>query len=229
MNFNKPSLVLSALFSVLFFLYQNSLYAQSGICDCNFGSTSVNVTGNGPYTISASISGSTCSNSMVVVAGTQGSWGGGSASNSRTVASSGQYSVLFCYRDKCGNLRENFRIVLVGDAEEGGSGWTCGGSVPFISGNTEPNNNETVTYTVLFGPNETPPNYSVEWRPDCVSNNILAIGDSYSYTVGEPSCGDRKIRAIVNQDGCPFLCITCLLYTSPSPRDKRQSRMPSSA
>ena len=25
------------------------------------------------------------------------------------------------------------------------------------------------------------------------------------------------------------LCSTCLLYTSPSPRDKRQSRMPSSA
>ena len=25
------------------------------------------------------------------------------------------------------------------------------------------------------------------------------------------------------------LCKTCLLYTSPSPRDKRQSRMPSSA
>ena len=25
------------------------------------------------------------------------------------------------------------------------------------------------------------------------------------------------------------LCDTCLLYTSPSPRDKRQSRMPSSA
>ena len=27
---------------------------------------------------------------------------------------------------------------------------------------------------------------------------------------------------------CPVDCI-CLLYTSPSPRDKRQSRMPSSA
>ena len=25
------------------------------------------------------------------------------------------------------------------------------------------------------------------------------------------------------------LCVSCLLYTSPSPRDKRQSRMPSSA
>ena len=27
----------------------------------------------------------------------------------------------------------------------------------------------------------------------------------------------------------PHLCMICLLYTSPSPRDKRQSRMPSSA
>ena len=27
----------------------------------------------------------------------------------------------------------------------------------------------------------------------------------------------------------PYEIITCLLYTSPSPRDKRQSRMPSSA
>ena len=28
---------------------------------------------------------------------------------------------------------------------------------------------------------------------------------------------------------CRDLSLTCLLYTSPSPRDKRQSRMPSSA
>ena len=28
---------------------------------------------------------------------------------------------------------------------------------------------------------------------------------------------------------CIVPCGTCLLYTSPSPRDKRQSRMPSSA
>ena len=28
---------------------------------------------------------------------------------------------------------------------------------------------------------------------------------------------------------CATLCVVCLLYTSPSPRDKRQSRMPSSA
>ena len=31
-------------------------------------------------------------------------------------------------------------------------------------------------------------------------------------------------------NGSPrLLCMTCLLYTSPSPQDKRQSRMPSSA
>ena len=30
-------------------------------------------------------------------------------------------------------------------------------------------------------------------------------------------------------DLCRTLYISCLLYTSPSPRDKRQSRMPSSA
>ena len=31
------------------------------------------------------------------------------------------------------------------------------------------------------------------------------------------------------QSECISLCSSCLLYTSPSPRDKRQSRMPSSA
>ena len=30
-------------------------------------------------------------------------------------------------------------------------------------------------------------------------------------------------------DGCYTLCGDCLLYTSPSPRDRQKSRMPSSA
>ena len=37
---------------------------------------------------------------------------------------------------------------------------------------------------------------------------------------------------LTGEEVCQRLCIskrTCLLYTSPSPRDKRQSRMPSSA
>ena len=40
----------------------------------------------------------------------------------------------------------------------------------------------------------------------------------------EPSAGvDRGVFALLNE------AYNCLLYTSPSPRDKRQSRMPSSA
>ena len=52
--------------------------------------------------------------------------------------------------------------------------------------------------------------------------------------------GGRDLAMLTRDDGCSCLCISahtghvevvraCLLYTSPSPRDKRQSRMPSSA
>ena len=43
-------------------------------------------------------------------------------------------------------------------------------------------------------------------------------------------CKKNKVKFIINDD--PLLALkldACLLYTSPSPRDKRQSRMPSSA
>ena len=36
-------------------------------------------------------------------------------------------------------------------------------------------------------------------------------------------------EGVTQEDICIALSYTCLLYTSPSPRDKRQSRMPSSA
>ena len=39
---------------------------------------------------------------------------------------------------------------------------------------------------------------------------------------------EGAIRDFISQPGV-YLFIYCLLYTSPSPRDKRQSRMPSSA
>ena len=38
-----------------------------------------------------------------------------------------------------------------------------------------------------------------------------------------------KLDAAEHDDDVRVIVITCLLYTSPSPRDKRQSRMPSSA
>ena len=40
--------------------------------------------------------------------------------------------------------------------------------------------------------------------------------------------GQRPLQTSRRPKGVPSAC-TCLLYTSPSPRDKRQSRMPSSA
>ena len=48
------------------------------------------------------------------------------------------------------------------------------------------------------------------------------VGLQYRRTTGEIARGDIRLRGEV-------LDICCLLYTSPSPRDKRQSRMPSSA
>ena len=42
--------------------------------------------------------------------------------------------------------------------------------------------------------------------------------------------GENPTCSVPALQGCEgLLCYVCLLYTSPSPRDKRQSRMPSSA
>ena len=46
-------------------------------------------------------------------------------------------------------------------------------------------------------------------------------------TMGDRVCVLKK--GIIQQVDTPANLYTCLLYTSPSPRDKRQSRMPSSA
>ena len=51
-----------------------------------------------------------------------------------------------------------------------------------------------------------------------ISNKVIDFSDP------------AEIESCIKQDSIVFSCIgTCLLYTSPSPRDKRQSRMPSSA
>ena len=55
---------------------------------------------------------------------------------------------------------------------------------------------------------------------DLESMGIEVISGSHPFSLLD----DNPI--IVKNPGIPY---TCLLYTSPSPRDKRQSRMPSSA
>ena len=51
----------------------------------------------------------------------------------------------------------------------------------------------------------------------CSPAGVLATGGGSAMVVAE---GERSLGTVVDD---------CLLYTSPSPRDKRQSRMPSSA
>ena len=46
-------------------------------------------------------------------------------------------------------------------------------------------------------------------------------------TVYGPESRDNMMYGMLKDRTAPY--VTCLLYTSPSPRDKRQSRMPSSA
>ena len=41
--------------------------------------------------------------------------------------------------------------------------------------------------------------------------------------------GHSDLDELLLDSNVHAVCIACLLYTSPSPRDKRQSRMPSSA
>ena len=52
-------------------------------------------------------------------------------------------------------------------------------------------------------------------------SDMLTLGYDFRPWVGDKTLADgASIKAYIQ---------TCLLYTSPSPRDKRQSRMPSSA
>ena len=65
--------------------------------------------------------------------------------------------------------------------------------------------------------------------------DVIALGGALKSADGD---GERSVRIFARRRGCVRgvqrrvsrpLSTHCLLYTSPSPRDKRQSRMPSSA
>ena len=56
-------------------------------------------------------------------------------------------------------------------------------------------------------------------------NKDLSFGGMWAFPGGAIEAGDGQIPEIENED----MNWGCLLYTSPSPRDQRGSRMPSSA
>ena len=76
-------------------------------------------------------------------------------------------------------------------------------------------------------------------RQDCGGLLFLAVGDEIGNLFGLPWLQDIHTHpALVAEnpvlgklitDDLQYDSRSCLLYTSPSPRDKRQSRMPSSA
>jgi len=58
---------------------------------------------------------------------------------------------------------------------------------------------------------------------------VAAVGDRGEALVGEEFDADLGIAGYVAATAKPELVQNCLLYTSPSPRDRTRSRMPSSA
>ena len=59
---------------------------------------------------------------------------------------------------------------------------------------------------------------------------FFVIGVGYYLGKKNPKFDTNFITNFAGNIGTPAMIFyTCLLYTSPSPRDKRQSRMPSSA
>ena len=72
------------------------------------------------------------------------------------------------------------------------------------------------------------------WSGSAWSNAFMIDGATGNVGIGNSSPADRLVVQKDTSNIEPILVLkndntTCLLYTSPSPRDKRQSRMPSSA
>ena len=76
------------------------------------------------------------------------------------------------------------------------------------------------------------------WEPDRISENEIADGEAYHRAlyingdIGSPANWHRESAERLVQLAIPHIkdgSLVCLLYTSPSPRDVEESRMPSSA
>ena len=64
--------------------------------------------------------------------------------------------------------------------------------------------------------------------PDNLNAMNQTMLDSLDLALDHVEDADNNIRCLILTGAGRGFC-ACLLYTSPSPRDKRQSRMPSSA
>ena len=72
-------------------------------------------------------------------------------------------------------------------------------------------------------------NFTLIQSLDYERQNKYSFIITATFTDGTVAQADVEVIVEDVNDNCPRFNSTCLLYTSPSPRDKRQSRMPSSA
>src|SRR5665213_3460703 len=90
-----------------------------------------------------------------------------------------------------------------------------------------------VSRLVFAGGDRDMPEGATRERP-CVGQHSLPEVKNLRFVV---RCGidlpyagsDFPTKGRIMWDGCSVSCRICLLYTSPSPRDRQKSRMPSSA
>ena len=69
---------------------------------------------------------------------------------------------------------------------------------------------------------------AIDWRPMLLGGVFKSTGNQSPVVVpAKAAYMNNDLKRFAKRYGVPFRF--CLLYTSPSPRDKRQSRMPSSA
>ena len=107
-------------------------------------------------------------------------------------------------------------------------------STPGDEDGTTPDPNDDDTADTNGGDDYDPALIQIIQDFDLALNKVLSIGQSAMVAPGDPV---SFTITVMNQGSVSADNITvtdyipngCLLYTSPSPRDKRQSRMPSSA
>ena len=90
---------------------------------------------------------------------------------------------------------------------------------------SQSNGSASVNVTGGVGP------YTYSWSPSGGNNSSasnLAAGN-YVVTATDATGCPTSLNVNLTQPTSIALSVTCLLYTSPSPRDRTRSRMPSSA
>ena len=107
-------------------------------------------------------------------------------------------------------------LAISGDS---GRGVTLNNGFAYVAAG----NGGLLTYNISDAAN---PSYLGQFTTSGPANDVIAVVDTAYVVIGT---GGLEVVDVTSKTIMSKLDTFCLLYTSPSPRDKRQSRMPSSA